>query len=44
MGRSVKSYWVKFKVKDYKENPNLLIDLLTDLRIEEIENNVRDNS
>ncbi len=23
-----KSYWVKFKNKDYKENPNLLIELL----------------
>jgi hypothetical protein len=38
----VKTYWVKFINKEYKENPDLLIDLLTDLRIEEIERN--DNS
>lgn len=32
-----KTYWIMFNNKDYKENPNLVIDMLTDARIEEIQ-------
>ena len=32
-----KTYWIKFKNRDYKSNPNLVIDMLTDARIEEIQ-------
>ena len=32
-----KTYWIKFNNRDYKNNPNLVIDMLTDARIEEIE-------
>jgi|TARA_B100000519_G_C14199896_1_gene417337 hypothetical protein len=32
-----KTYWIKFNNRDYKNNPNLVIDMLTDARIEEIQ-------
>ncbi len=32
-----KTYWIMFNNKDYKKNPNLVIDMLTDARIEEIQ-------
>ena len=32
-----KTYWIMFNNKDYKENPNLVIDMSTDARIEEIQ-------
>jgi hypothetical protein len=35
MGRSVKTTWVRFNNKDYKENPNLLIELLTEKAVDE---------
>jgi hypothetical protein len=35
-----KTYWIKFNNRDYKNNPNLVIDMLTDARIEEIQEEV----
>ena len=32
-----KTYWIKFNNRDYKNNPNLVIDMLTDARIEDIQ-------
>ena len=34
---NTKTYWIKFNNRDYKNNPNLVIDMLTDARIEEIQ-------
>jgi len=32
-----KTYWIKFKNRDYKNNPDLVINMLTDARIQEIQ-------
>jgi|TARA_R100001443_G_scaffold31672_2_gene45840 hypothetical protein len=32
-----KEYWIKFNNKEFKKNPNLVRDKLTDLRFKDIE-------
>tara|TARA_Y100000590_G_C15096933_1_gene779748 strand:+ start:385 stop:519 length:135 start_codon:yes stop_codon:yes gene_type:complete len=32
-----KTYWIRYKANEFKKNPQLVLDMLTELRIKEIE-------